>query len=191
MKRLQITFLVDPSNFETYCLKAPLVSDEAAFELEMIELCEKDKLKPALREGTTEFWKSVPMEKYFYIKRDSPKVLSMFGSTYVCESVFFTLNHMKLRHRPVLTCTNQQPPQRGGAVPDPVWVGSKWLLDFPRVPVTPGTPLHFFAMLPPERPQEGNTQHLQNRSPVFTFSSLLLYSCPSSFPHSSSSPDER
>ena len=27
--------------------------------------------------------------------------------------------------------------------PDPVWVGSKWLLDFPRVPVTPRTPLYF------------------------------------------------
>ena len=25
--------------------------------------------------------------------------------------------------------------------PRPVWVGSKWLLAFPRVPVTPGTPL--------------------------------------------------
>ena len=37
--------------------------------------------------------------------------------------------------------TNQQPPQRGGAVPDPAWVGSKWLLAFPGVPVTPGTPL--------------------------------------------------
>ena len=71
-------------------------------------------------------------------------------------------------------CTNQQPPQRGGAVPDPLWVGSKWLLAFPRVPVTPGTLLHFFAMLPPERPQKGSTQHLQNRSPVFTFS----FSCP-------------
>ena len=87
-------------------------------------------------------------------------------------------------------CTNQQPPQRGGAVLEPVWVGSKWLLAFPRVPVSPGTPLHFFAMLPPERPQKGSTQHLQNRSPVFTFSSLLPYSCSSSSPHSSSSPDE-
>ena len=86
---------------------------------------------------------------------------------------------------------SQQPPQRGGAVPDPVWVGSKWLLAFPRVPVTPGTLLHFFAMLPPERPQEGSTQHLKNRSPVFTVSSLLPYSCPSSSPHSSSFPDER
>ena len=57
-------------------------------------------------------------------------------------------------------CTNQQPPQRRGAVPGPVWVGSKWLLAFPRVPVTPGTPLHFLAMLSPERPQKGSTQHL-------------------------------
>ena len=69
-----------------------------------------------------------------------------------------------------IICTNQQPLQRGGAVPDPVWVGSKWLLAFPRVPVTPGTPLHFFAMLPPERPQKGSTQLLQNwsllRSPI-------------------------
>ena len=34
-------------------------------------------------------------------------------------------------------CTNQQPPQRGGAVPDRVWVGLKWLLAFPRVSVDP------------------------------------------------------
>ena len=47
-----------------------------------------------------------------------------------------------------LACTNQQPPQRGGAVPDPVWVGSKWLLAFPRVPVTPGTPLYFLLCCP-------------------------------------------
>ena len=37
-------------------------------------------------------------------------------------------------------CSDQQLPQRGGAVPDPVWVGSKRLLDFPRVPVTSGIP---------------------------------------------------
>ena len=43
--------------------------------------------------------------------------------------------------RAKLNCTSQQPPQRGGAVPNPVWVRLKWLLVFPRVPVTPGTPL--------------------------------------------------
>ena len=61
----------------------------------MIDLCEEDKLKPALREGTTEFWKSVSMEKYLSIKRAALKVLSMFGSTYMYGSVFSTLNHMK------------------------------------------------------------------------------------------------
>ena len=40
------------------------------------------------------------------------------------------------------TETNQQPSQRHGVVPDPVWVGSKWLLTFQSVPVTPGTPHH-------------------------------------------------
>ena len=105
MKMPQITFLIDPFNFETDCLKAPLVSDEAASESEMIDLCEKDKLKPALREETTDFWKSVPMEKYPNIKRAVLKVLSMFGSTYDYESVLSTLNHVKSRHRSILTDT--------------------------------------------------------------------------------------
>ena len=48
-----------------------------------------------------------------------------------------------------LESANQQPPQRGGAVPGPVWVGSKWLLAFPRVPVTPGTPHSFFRYAAP------------------------------------------
>lgn len=69
----------------------------------MIDLCEKDQLKPALREGTIEFWKSVPMEKYPNVKRASLKILSMFGSTYVCESVFSTLKQVKSKHRSVLT----------------------------------------------------------------------------------------
>ena len=64
LNRPLITFLVDPFNSKTDCLKASLVSNEAATELEMIDLCEEDKLKPALREGTIALWKSVPMEKY-------------------------------------------------------------------------------------------------------------------------------
>ena len=70
-------------------------------------------------------------------------------------------------------CTNQQLPQCGGVVPDPVWVGSKWLLAFSRVLATLVNPLHFFTMLPPERLQKGSTQLLQNRLPVFSFSFLL------------------
>ena len=106
LKRPQITFLVDPFNSKTDCLKAPLVSDEAAAELEMIDLCEEDQLKPALREGTIEFWKSVPMKQYPNVKRAALKILAMFGSTYVCESVFSTLKLVKSKHRPVLTDTH-------------------------------------------------------------------------------------
>ena len=40
-----------------------------------------------------------------------------------------------------MNCTNQQAPQRGGTVPNPIWVGLKLLLVFPRVQVTPDTPL--------------------------------------------------
>ena len=80
----------------------------------------------------------------------------------------------KLCQRTMFFCTNQQPPQRGGAVPDPVWVGSKWLLAFPRVPVTPGTPLHFFAMLTlNDRRRAAHSIYKIGR--LF---SLFLFSCP-------------
>ena len=39
----------------------------------------------------------------------------------------------------------------------------------PEGPSYPGHSPLFFAMLPPERPQKGSTQLLQNRSPVFSF----------------------
>ena len=87
MKRPQITFLIDPFNFETDCLKDPLVSDEAVSKLKMIDLYEEDKLKPVLREGTTEFWKSVPMEKYPNTKRTALKVLCLGQHT--CASPCF------------------------------------------------------------------------------------------------------
>ena len=49
----------------------------------------------ALREGTIALWKSVPMEKYPDVKQAALKILKMFGSTYVCESVFSTLKYVK------------------------------------------------------------------------------------------------
>ena len=106
LKRPQITFLVDPFNAEQDCLKALVVTDEAAAGLEMIDLYEETQLKPVLREGTIEFWKLVPLEKYPNVKRAAPKILSMFGSPYVCESVFSTLKHVKSKHRSVLTDTH-------------------------------------------------------------------------------------
>ena len=40
-------------------------------------------------------------------------------------------------------CANQQPPQYGGAVPDLVWVRSKWLLGFPRISPSFSQPSHY------------------------------------------------
>ena len=60
----------------------------------------------ALREETIALWKSVLMEKYPDVKQAALKILKMFGSTYVCESVFSTLKHVKSKHRSVLTDTH-------------------------------------------------------------------------------------
>ncbi|XP_032406666.1 general transcription factor II-I repeat domain-containing protein 2-like [Xiphophorus hellerii] len=105
-KRPQIALLIDPFNAEADCLKSPLVTDEAASELEMIELREDDRLKSLLKEGPVAFWRVVPTEKYPCVKRAALKLLSMFSSTYVCESLFSTLKHVKSKHRSVLTDTH-------------------------------------------------------------------------------------
>ena len=54
-----------------------------------------------------------------------------------------TLGYRQIQLRAIHPCTNQQPPQRGGAVPDPDWVGSKRLLAFPKVSVNPALPFIF------------------------------------------------
>ena len=59
------------------------------------------------------------------------------------------------RRRGCQHCTNQQPSQRGGAVPDPILGWFEMAVGLPEGPSYPGNPLHFFAMLPPERPQKG------------------------------------
>ena len=70
---------------------------------------------------------------------------------------------------------NQQPPQRGGAVPGPVWVGSKWLLDFPRVPVIPGTPLYFLLCCPLNDRRRAAHSFFK----IGCLFSLFLFFCPS------------
>ena len=107
---------------------------------------------------------------------NNASVVSLLGIKPSSVESVFTNTHQHSFNNLHNVCTNQQPPHCGGAIPDSIWIGSKWLLAFPRVPVTPGTPVHFFAMLPPEQPQKGSTQLLQNRSPVFScfFSPALL-----------------
>ena len=69
---------------------------------------------------------------------------------------------------------NQQPPQRGGAVPDPVWVGSKWLLTF-RGSQLPRTLPFIFSLccLLNDRRRAAHSFFKIGR-----LSSLFLFSCP-------------
>ena len=46
------------------------------------------------------------MEKYPNVKQAALKILKMFGSTYVYESVFSTLKYVKSKHRSVPTDTH-------------------------------------------------------------------------------------
>ena len=74
--------------------------------------------------------------------RNSLQIFSLL-ETMIIKNMFCFANHFSHDHR----CTNQQPPQRGGAVPDPVWVGSKWLLTS-RESQLPRALLHFLPCCP-------------------------------------------
>ena len=75
----------------------------------------------------------------------------------------------------MICCTNQQLHQRGGAVPGPVWVGSKWLLAFLRVPVTLGTPFIFLLCCPLNDRRRAAHSFFK----IGRLFSLFLCSCPS------------
>ena len=72
----------------------------------MIDIYEEVQLKPVVREETIDFWKMVPLEKYPNVKRAALKILSIFVSTYMCESVFSTLKHVKSKHQSGLNDTH-------------------------------------------------------------------------------------
>ena len=101
--RPQIKLLVYPFNTDPDCLQFPLVTDAAASQQEMIELAEDDALKAMNTSEVVEFWKVVPSEKYPNIKTAALKLISMFGSTYRCESVFSDLSYRKSKHRASLS----------------------------------------------------------------------------------------
>lgn len=50
------------------------------------------------------FWRIVPIERYPNVKQAPLKLLSIVGSTYICESLFSTAKQVK--HGSVLTDTN-------------------------------------------------------------------------------------
>jgi len=69
-------------------------------QLEAADLQASDILKAKLTEvGITIFWsKFVPDSQYHAAKKLAISVLTMFGSTYSCESAFSTMNAIKTKH---------------------------------------------------------------------------------------------
>lgn len=55
-----------------------------------------------------DFWKLVPIKKYPILRDNMLRVYSMFGSTYLCESTFSIMNHVKSKNRNRLTDENLQ-----------------------------------------------------------------------------------
>lgn len=79
--------------------------NQAALQLEMTDLQADDVLKLKFQEvNNVEFWSNmIPVEKYPTLRKLGVHVLTLFGSTYTCESAFSTMNVIKDKHRSVLT----------------------------------------------------------------------------------------
>ena len=83
-------------------VSSPITKGAAAVELEILELQEDEGLKGFQRSGVSviELWKKVPEEKYPLIKECAKRLISIFGTTYVCESLHSTLCSLNLNIDP-------------------------------------------------------------------------------------------
>jgi hypothetical protein len=80
------------------------MTQKASGELELIEMQEDQALQLKYKSTSiTEFWKFVPESKYPELKKAACRIISIFGTTYLCESFYSTLKFVKSKHRSVLT----------------------------------------------------------------------------------------
>ncbi|KAL4126266.1 hypothetical protein QTP88_010491 [Uroleucon formosanum] len=79
--------------------------DTAALEIELLELLEDEELKQfkCSCHSLLEFRKHVPVIKYPKISLCAQKLISIFGTTYSCESLYSTMKMIKSKHRSTLT----------------------------------------------------------------------------------------
>ncbi|XP_047137577.1 general transcription factor II-I repeat domain-containing protein 2A-like [Hydra vulgaris] len=81
-----------------------MLEDISQFEMELLDLQENQNLLMLLKTITfMEFWKIVPEVKYPQLKKIAIKFISIFGSTYTCESLFSTMKFVKSKYRANLT----------------------------------------------------------------------------------------
>ncbi|XP_067124137.1 general transcription factor II-I repeat domain-containing protein 2A-like [Centruroides vittatus] len=81
-----------------------IMTQKASGKLELIEMQEDQALQLKYKSTSiTEFWKFVPESKYPELKKAACRIISIFGTTYLCESFYSTLKFVKSKHRSVLT----------------------------------------------------------------------------------------
>ena len=69
-------------------------------ELEILDLKNDILLKSFILK---DFWNTVDREKFPFFKKAAYKIVSFFGSIYLCESLFSNMNLIKSRYRYRLT----------------------------------------------------------------------------------------
>uniref|UniRef100_A0A1A8GM58 HAT C-terminal dimerisation domain-containing protein n=1 Tax=Nothobranchius korthausae TaxID=1143690 RepID=A0A1A8GM58_9TELE len=92
---------------ETLSIKAKEVVssiDEGQFLLELVDMQSSLTMPQELRtNGPAKFWSQINAHQFPNLKNVAVTVLSMFGSTYICESSFSHMNAIKTNLRSSLT----------------------------------------------------------------------------------------
>ncbi|CAG9813036.1 unnamed protein product [Phaedon cochleariae] len=77
-------------------------AESVVVEEEIVKI-RSDIFLKARASGSTDFWKLICKEKLLCLRRVALYLTSFFGSTYLCESTFSTMNAIKTKHRSRLT----------------------------------------------------------------------------------------
>ena len=102
------TFFVNPFDIDVIndgCLVCqPFITDVSTAEMELTKLHGDLALKNFNKcHSTVEFWQQVTERKYPKLKKTSARLLSVFGTTYCCESLFSVMKLVKSKYRASLT----------------------------------------------------------------------------------------
>lgn len=73
-----------------------IVMETSATEMELLEFQEDQGLAMIHKsDSLMDFWKFVPEIKYPQLKKASRRLISIFGTTYCCESMYSTMKFIK------------------------------------------------------------------------------------------------
>ncbi len=72
--------------------------------MELIEFqCDTELKNKFMSQNLKDFYTQAPLQRYPHIKKHAQVMLSLFGSTYICEQTFSVMNLNKSRLRGTLT----------------------------------------------------------------------------------------